>query len=709
MDLRRLLAPRSIAVVGASTRPGSYGNQAVANLVAAGFPGTVYGVHPTARAVLGVPCAPRLADLPEPPDAVVIATPAPTVPDLVAQAAALGCGGAVVFAAGFGETEAGAALQRQLRAIAVEHALPVCGPNGNGIVSVGARAPMWGDSVTLQHPGPVALISQSGNVAVNALGSRRGLRLHTVVSCGNQAVLDAADYLLAVAGLDGVRAVALYLEAEGDGAKLARALAACAERDIGLAVLKAGVSSRGAAAAAAHTGSLAGDARVLRSLVTEAGGAWVHNPHELLEVVKALAYGRDPGRTARHPVPSKSSDESAAGGTPRGAAIVTCSGGDAATGADEAQRLGVALPELSAETVQRLSAVLPPSATAANPLDYTALLFGEPQPTAALVAAIGTDASIGAVVVNYDQPEDLDEAAQASWEGALAGILAGAASIDVPVVVASTLPDLMPAAVAERLVDAGVVPAAGLTEGVMCARALLAPRAQPQRLADIAATAAARVEAGDWLAEHEAKALLRRAGLPVPAGDRVSDVDAAVTLATALDGPVAMKLSSPNLHHKSDVGGVLLGLSGPAEVRAGFAALRALPGHAATPVLVEAMAAPGLELVVSVRRHGVVPVLVVGLGGVWVELLDDALILALPVHPGQIVERLRALRAAPLLAGARGRPAVDLTAVGRLAADVAALAIAERLALVELNPVIARPDGVSIVDALIQCAAPHAS
>src|SRR5688572_1351712 len=274
MDLTRLLAPRSIAVVGASTRPATYGNQAVANLVANGFPGEVYGVHPSAPAVHGVPCVPRLADLPVLPDAVVIATPAATVPALLAEAGDLGAGGAVVFAAGFAEAgPAGRREQDALREVALRYGLPVCGPNGNGIISVAARAPMWGDACTLKRPGPVAMVSQSGNVAVNAFASTRGLRLHTVVSCGNQAVLDAADYLLAVSTMDGVRAAALYLEAEGDGARLAQALAACAERDIGVVVLKAGVSERGASAAAAHTGSLAGDVRVLRTLVAEAGGA----------------------------------------------------------------------------------------------------------------------------------------------------------------------------------------------------------------------------------------------------------------------------------------------------------------------------------------------------------------------------------------------------------------------------------------------------
>jgi acetate---CoA ligase (ADP-forming) len=699
VELSRLLGPRSIAVVGASTRPGSYGNQAVANLVEAGFDGPVFGVHPTATEVHGVPCVPRLSDLPLAPDAVVVATPAHTVPGLVAEAGAFGCGGVVVFAAGFGEVASGGALQHQLRATALAHDVPVCGPNGNGIVSVHRRAPMWGDSVALRRAGPVALVSQSGNVAVNALGTARGLRLHTVISCGNQAVLDAADYLTAIVDLDDVRAVALYLEADGDGARLARALAACAERDVGVVVLKAGSSALGASAAAAHTGAVAGDARVFRALVEEAGAVWARSPHELLETAKALGYG---GRSRTV-------------GT--GAVIVTCSGGDAATGADEAARLGVPLPGFRPETTAALADVLPHTATVVNPLDYTAIIFGETQQTADLVALAGRDDAIGAVLVYYDRPGDLGQDAAKTWDGALNGIVAGATRLDKPVLVAATLPDLMPEETAETLADAGIVPICGLTEGVLAARALLGRPGDAARLDAIAAVTVAPDPAGSsggamlagsagaWLAEHEAKDLLRSFGIAVPDGEVVADADAAVAAAGRLGGPVAVKLSAPHLRHKTDIGAVHVDVRGDDAVRRAVASLRALPGHDATPVLVEAMAAPGLELMVAVRRDGVIPVLVLALGGIWVEVLDDALLIPLPVDASLVRERIGRLRAAPLLTGARGRTGVDVDALCRLAAAVARAAIEHDLALVELNPVIVGPDGAVAVDAVVRRAA----
>ena len=286
----------------------------------------------------------------------------------------MGCGGAVVFAAGFAEARAG---ELQARLVRAAGDMPVCGPNGNGIVSLPDRVALWGDPIGAVEPGPVAVISQSGNVAVNALASRRGLRLHTVVSCGNQAVLDAADFLSAIAERDGVRSVALYLEDAGDGARWCAALERCAHAGVRVAVLKAGTSRAGAAAAAAHTGALAGDARVFRALFEECGAAWTEDPHDLLEVAKALGGQRAAGTDLCDRCVRSAGTEAVPAVPGRGVAVMTCSGGDSAIAADLAAKLGVELPALAPATVARLEAVLPAAATAANPLDYTSLLWDD--------------------------------------------------------------------------------------------------------------------------------------------------------------------------------------------------------------------------------------------------------------------------------------------------------------------------------------------
>ena len=325
-DLNRLLAPRSVAVVGATDREGTYAHTTLLNLARAGFAGRVVGVHPTRSDAAGVPCVPTLADA-GPVDAVVIATPADTVPGYIAEAAALGCGGAVVYAAGF--AEAGRAdLQDAL--VSAAAGLPVVGPNGNGLVSVPARAPLWGDAVTLpETAGGVALISDSGNIGVVGMAHRSGEGLHTVVSAGNAAVIDTPTLLGEISLLDGVRAVALYVEGDGSGAAWCEALARCAERDVRVVVLKAGRSTRGAAVGAAHTAALVGDQAVFAAMIAEAGGVMVTQPLELLETARALAMGRRDSR---------------------GAAFLTCSGGDAAIAADLADDLGVSLADLGTAT-----------------------------------------------------------------------------------------------------------------------------------------------------------------------------------------------------------------------------------------------------------------------------------------------------------------------------------------------------------------------
>ena len=344
MDLTRLLRPRSVAVVGASERDDSYAGETLLNLRAAGFAGPVWGVNPKRAEAHGFPCFPSLSELPEVPDAVVVGIPAAGVPDVVEEAGALGCGGAVVYGAGFGEVALGVDHERRLREAAERHSLPVCGPNGNGIVALHSRAAMWGDTLRTLEAGAVALVSQSGNVAVNALAARRGIRFHTVVSCGNSVAVDPAEWMAALARDDAVRSIALYLEADGDGALLCEALAECAERGVGVAVLKVGESSAGAAAAAAHTGAVAGDQRVFRALVEEAGGAWAEDVHDLLEIAKSMAVPK-PSTTLR-----KGSDPSGLSGL----GILTCSGGDSALAADECARLGLRLPLLGEDTVARL-------------------------------------------------------------------------------------------------------------------------------------------------------------------------------------------------------------------------------------------------------------------------------------------------------------------------------------------------------------------
>ncbi len=700
MDLTRLLRPRSVAVVGASERDDSYAGETLLNLRLAGFAGPVWGVNPKRAEAHGFPCFPSLSELPEVPDAVVVGIPAAGVPEVVEEAGALGCGGAVVYGAGFGEIALGAEHQRKLSEAAARHSLPVCGPNGNGIVALHSGAAMWGDTLRALEPGPVALVSQSGNVAVNALAARRGLRFHTVVSCGNSVAVDPADWMAALARDDTVRSIALYLEGDGDGALLCEALAECAERGVGVAVLKAGESSAGAAAATAHTGAVAGDQRVFRALVEEAGAAWAEDVHDLLEIAKSLAvHGVRPfeSTTLRGSGPS--------GSDPGGLAILTCSGGDSALAADECARLGLRLPLLDAGTAARLRALLPDAATVGNPLDYTALIWGDVERLSDIIVTVGDDPSVDRILIFYDQATDAGRGG--SWAAVREGIRLGASRCPVPVMVSSTLPELLDEHAALTFIDAGVPAVAGLRTGLACAAALLGPTPDPVRLSEIAtatrsaraSTPAAAANGSRWLSEHEAKELLRAASLPVVDGRLVSSEDDAAVALAELGGQVAVKLSGPSLQHKADVGALFLDVRTEDAVRKAHRDLAEL-GVEGAEVLVERMAPPGAELLVAARADAVVPCLVVGAGGVWTEALDDAAVVPLPATPDRVEAALRTLRAAALFTGGRGRPALDVGAAARLAAAAGDLLLSSGLELLELNPVLVHEQGAVAVDAV---------
>ena len=698
LDLTPLLRPRSVAVVGATDRPGSYGDATLVNLATLGFPGPVYGVHPTRTEVHGRPCVPTLDDLPEPVDAVVVAIPAAGVPEVVRAAGRRGCGGLVVFGAGFAEAGRGA-LQAELRAAALAASLPVIGPNCDGMVAFHGGGALWGDALVARPAGRVALVSQSGNVAVNALGVDRGIAFHTVASVGNQAVVSAADVLAALVEDDAVGSVALFLEGDGDGERLAAALARAAEREVGVAVLKVGATMAGAVAAAAHTGSLAGDHRVFRALVEEAGAAWADDIHDLLELAKALAV---PGARRR--------GRPTGGGPPvhgGGLAILTCSGGDSGLAADEAGRRGLALPPLSAATAEALGPLLPDAATVGNPLDYTAMIWGERERLAAIVRAVAADPAVEQLLLFYDEPGGMDRGLRASWDGVREGLADGAVEADAAALVASTLPELLQDASATAFLARGVPAVAGPAHG-----AGVRGRARPPVGGSGAAArdrlGGARRACGGGRRRACGCVALRGRGEGAAARRGRGGARGArrrgrgrrrrccrrAGRARRAQGLVTRRSSTRATPARSCS-------AWPARraVRTAYRRVAAAGGPDAA-VLVEAMAAPGVELVVAARGDAVVPALVVGLGGVWTELLDDVAVVPLPAAPARVEAALRSLRGAGLLTGARGTAPVDLAALAALAAAAGDLLLAEGLALLELNPVIAGPGGAVAVDAL---------
>lgn len=691
--LERLFRPAQVAVVGATERSGSYGAQVLENLAAIGYPGQVWGVNPGRSEVMGHPCVPTVADLPVAADAVVVAIPAAGVPDVIEAAGARGCGGAVVFGAGFREAVGGAELQDRLVESAIRHALPVCGPNCDGIVSMPGRVALWGDAFTPREPGHVAVVAQSGNVTVNALAAHRGLRLHTVIASGNQAVLSAADYLSFLAGEEGLHSIALYLEDDG-GPELCEALATCSEAGIRVVVLKVGSSPVGAQSAGLHTASLTGDQRVFRSFMREAGAVWAEDVHELLELAKTLA--------VRPRLPSRP-----------GLAIMTCSGGDSAQGADECHRLGLELPELTGETRGRLSELLPSAATAANPLDYTAMIWGDRAAIAGLITTVGADPAIDQVVVFYDQPPRLTGASLRSWSATRDAIIRGGAEASVPVMVSSTLPELLDDDAAWEFAQAGIPAAAGLRTGLRCVAAMAEPPGDAARLRDIRRVAV-RVSrtggtdgaTGVWVAEHEAKELLAHVGVNTVDGRLVGDEHELRSALAELGGRIALKVSAPGLRHKSELKALALDVTSEEQALREFRRLRALARERDGVILAERMAGPGVELLVAVQVDAVVPAVVIGLGGIFTEIFSDVAVVPLPATAHRVEQAIRSLRGAALLTGARGLPAVDVAAAAELAERASGLVGQGPLDVIELNPVIVGTWGAVAVDAVARRSGP---
>ena len=692
MDLGRLLRPRSVAVVGATDRPGSYGEQTLRNLAACAFSGTVWGVHPTRTEVLGRPCVPSVEDLPEAVDAVVIAIPASGVPDVVAAAAARGCGSAVVFAAGFAEAGAGD-LQERLRAAAGE--LPVLGPNCDGLINFHGGAALWGDALVPRPAGRVALVSQSGNVAVNALAVGRGLRFHTVASVGNQAVLDAAALLGALVEEEGVGSVALFLESDGDG------------DGTGL-----GAGARGGARDR-HRGA---EGRRERGWRHRGGGAYGLARRRPARVPGAGGGGgwRVGGRRAR-PARAGEGDGRArlAGGPPgRRARDAHLLGRRLRAGRGRGGALRAArcrrLPRTRCARSSRSSRH---AATVGNPLDYTAMIWGERERLAAIVRTVAGDPSIDQLLLFYDEPPGLVGGVKESWDAVRDGLADGATGAAAPALVASTLPELLQDESAVAYLERGIAAVAGLRTALACAAALQRPLGSPERLRAIAAAAAGgggamlRVASdaagpGAWLSEADAKALLRGAGIAVPAGEVVTDADEAIRAAAALGVPVAIKATSASMQHKSEAGALVLGVSGADAVRAAYEQVAAAGGPGAA-VLVEAMARtrrrgrrrrparrgrPGarrrsrrrLDRAARRRRHHPAA----GVAG---------------TGRGSAPQSCAAQACSPAPAAA---PRSTSRPLASLASAAGALLLAERLTLLELNPVIATATGAVAVDAV---------
>ena len=691
--LRRVLAPRSVVIVGASDRPESVGGALLHNVLAAGFTGAVYAVNRRAQSVAGMPAYPSVADLPEPVDLAVVAVRADAIPAVLTDCGARGVPAAVLVTAGFGETgSAGALRERELLRLARRLGIRLVGPNCLGVACTDPAVRLNATFArTPPTPGRLGFASQSGALGIALLeaSARRGLGMAGFVSLGNKVDVSGNDLLLYWEDDPNVGVIALYLESFGNPRKFLRHAARISRRKPILA-LKAGRTEAGGRAGRSHTAAVATPDVLVTALLDQAGVIRVDNTAELLDAAVLLS---------EQPVPAG-----------RRIGILGNSGGPGILAADAADGFGLVVPELSANLRRQLVAAAPRLAAAANPVDLGAAASpGEFEQALRLLTGSG---EVDAVVVIYAAPlvTDPEEIATAIRRGTrTAGqvpVVAALFGAETPALRAPQ-PDVAPIPVYEF--PEAAVRAVGLAArygGYRDRRTGTIPRLD----VDVDAARTLVVEAlaahpdGTWLDQVTAVRLVTAFGIPACPTRPAYTADEAVTVAEQVGYPVAVKVGAGAVH-KIDIGGLQLNLRTAEQVRQAFGEVSrtGLPGAA---VVIQPMAAAGVELLIGCHRmEPYPPAILVGLGGTATELLADRVVRLAPLTDSDAHAMPRQLRAAPLLFGYRGAEPVDVAAVSDLLLRLSSL-VEElpEVAELDLNPVIAGPSGVTAVDVKVRLA-----
>lgn len=675
-DLSRLFRPKSIAVIGG----GAWCRSVVEQCRKMGFDGDIWPVHPKAEEVGGIKAFAMLEDLPSPPDATFIGVNRLVTIEAVRILSAMGAGGAVCFASGFLEAEAeddqGADLQRQLLAAAGD--MPILGPNCYGLINYLDGALLWPD----QHGGQrvdkgVALITQSSNMAINLTMQRRALPLAYVVTAGNQAQAGIAKIGEVLLSDERITALGLHIEGIGDLAEFEHLARKAASLGKPIVALKVGKSEQARTATMSHTASLAGEDAGAQALLDRFAIPRLHSLPEFLETLKLLHV---------------------AGPLPSGRlGSVSCSGGEASLAADTAIGRDVEFPPLNARQKTDLRAALGPMVALANPLDYHTYIWRD---TAAMTRAWAAmmDPSLALTMLIVDFPRE-DVCDVSDWDCAIEAALAANAQTGANVAMVATLPELLPEAVARRLIDGGVVPINGLSEAIAAAEAAALSAKAPERVQETLPLISPLGPVNASLVpEAEAKQRLAEYGLPIPKG-RTAVNTLEVPAAARTSGYPAV-LKGQGFAHKSEAGAVALNLGNRDSL------ILAAEQMSAESYLVEEMVCDAVvELLVGVVRdpaHGFV--LTLAAGGVLTELMEDSVSLLVPASAGAVRAALERLKCAKLIRGYRGKPAADLNAIVAAVMSVQDYVKdhIETLEEIEINPLLCCSDRVVAADALLR-------
>ena len=693
-DLRRLLCPASVAIAGASPEPASVGGALLDNLLASGFDGELTLVSPRRDEINGRPCVKSLRDIPDGTDLVILNVPRVAIRPAVEDCIARNVGGVVVFAAGFSEMgEEGRAEQEAIAALCRENGLALIGPNCMGFINYadGVSATFEGkafDAASAAGKRHVAVIAQSGATATSMRDAfrARDLSVSHMITTGNEAVL-SADRFIAHAIDEGVAAIALYIEQIRDPGMFLETARQAREKGVPIVMLHPGRSARAREAAQSHTGALTGDYAVMKAAVENEAVVLVDTMDELLDVTVILQ---------RFPQP-------VAGG----ATIVTNSGAIRGLSLDLAEDVGLPLARPGARTLERFRELVPAGMDIDIPLDLGIAGYADAGVYTKTAQALLADENAGSVLCALLGGGPHQQRAKAE---ALIPVMKEAGK---PVVLTITgdespLDETFRAMVREheipffRSLDRSVRAMAVVHRFAATRAAALDRRAPP--------ASGARLEGSGSIAEYQGKAWLKSLGIPVPRGGLATSVDEAGRLAAEIGYPVVIKAQASNLTHKSDIGGVIVGIADEEALRAAWERLHANVLAASGSVvldgvLVEELSPPGLEMVVGAKNDpewG--PIVLAGLGGVWIEALEAVEIMPADISHARAVERIRAMKGSKLLGAFRGGKPHDVDALARI---VIALGDAMRadpsIREVDINPVtlFAEGEGALALDALV--------
>lgn len=684
-----LLRPASIAIIGASDDPTRIGGRPLAYLKQRGFAGAIWPVNPNRAQVQGLAAFADVAALPGAPDAAVIAIPGEGAIEAVARLAARGCRAGIVFTAGFAEIgPEGAAMQDRLVAAARAGGMRLVGPNCLGLFNAAhGYFPIFSASFEngWPRPGRLGIVSQSGAYGSHlfAAARDRGIGTPVLATTGNEADLHLADFIEWMAAAEEVEVIAAYAEGIRDGARFCAALEAARRARKPVALMKVGRSAVGAAAAQSHTASIAGDDRVMDAVLADLGVHRARTTEELLDICYVAQKRIYPARNTL--------------------GVVTISGGAGVLMADAAEAVGLPMPPMPEAAQAKLKSIVP-FASPRNPVDCTAQAFNDMKVVGAFAESMASDGGYASLIAFFTQ-----WGASPSMAPRLRAELKQVLDRhpDRLFVLSIIAP---PERIREWEEDGFLVmedPSRAVVALAAMGRfgdAFAAVAPEPVALPPITLPATAPDEA-------EAKRILAAAGVPMVPERVCTSADEAVKAARELGFPVVAKILSPDILHKSEIGGVLLDLGDEVSVRDGFATLmqraaRHAPGARITGVLVARQVTGAVEMVVGLVRDPVFgPVVMVGLGGVFVELFRDVAFARCPVEEDKAARMIRSLRGFPLLDGARGRPKADVAALARALAAMSRFgAAAPTLLSAEINPLLVLPDGVFAADAVIEVA-----